>query len=76
MEQLDRITRDPAMMGGMACIRGMRVTVSTIVSQIAAGQNIESILEDFPHLEHEDVVQALRYAALVVSEREVILASA
>ncbi|MDR0467133.1 MAG: DUF433 domain-containing protein [Deltaproteobacteria bacterium] len=76
MEGLDRITRDPAIMGGMACIRGMRVTVSTIVSQIAAGQSIESILEDFPHLEHEDVVQALRYAALMVSEREVVLAGA
>jgi len=76
MEELDRITRDPAMMGGMACIRGMRVTVSTIVSQIAVGQSIESILEDFPYLEREDIMQALQYAALAVSEREVILASA
>ena len=76
MEGLDRITRDPAMMDGMACIRGMRVTVSTIVSQIAAGQSIESLLEDFPYLEREDIMQALRYAALMVSEREVVLASA
>ena len=76
MESLDRITRDPTMMDGMACIRGMRVTVSTIVSQIAAGQSIESLLEDFPYLEREDIMQALRYAALMVSEREVVLASA
>jgi len=76
MKGLDRITRDPAMMGGMACIRGMRVTVSTIVSQIAAGQSVESLLEDFPHLEREDIMQALRYAALMASEREIVLADA
>jgi len=76
MEQLDRITLNPEVMGGKACIRGMRVTVSMIVSQIAAGQSVESLLEDFPYLEREDITQALQYAAWRASEREVILARA
>ena len=76
MEGLDRITINPAVMGGKPCIRGMRVTVGMIVSEIGAGQSIESLLEDFPYLEREDVKQALQYAALMVSEREVVLASA
>lgn len=76
MDQLDRITRNPAVMGGKACIRGMRVTVSMIVGQIGAGHTIEEILASYPYLEREDVLQALRYAARVTDEREVILASA
>jgi len=76
MEGLDRITINPAVMGGKPCIRGMRVTVGMIVSEIGAGQSIESLLEDFPYLEREDVKQALQFAALMVSEREVVLAGA
>jgi uncharacterized protein (DUF433 family) len=63
VEDLDRITQNPAVMGGKACIRGMRVTVSMIVRQIAAGHAIDQILADYPYLEREDVLQALRYAA-------------
>lgn len=73
MAQLDRITQDPAVMGGKACIRGMRVTVGMIVGQIGAGHSIEEILADYPYLEREDVLQALRYAAWLAEEREVIL---
>jgi uncharacterized protein (DUF433 family) len=74
MEQLDRITRDPAIMGGKACVRGMRVTVGMIVGQIGAGHSIEEILASYPYLEREDVLQALRYAAWATEDREIILA--
>ncbi|MDR2696044.1 MAG: DUF433 domain-containing protein [Deltaproteobacteria bacterium] len=76
MEKLDRITLNPAVMGGKPCIRGMRVTVGMIVSQIAAGQSMESLLEDFPYLEREDITQALQYAAWLASGREIMLARA
>lgn len=75
MEQLDRITQDPAVMGGKACIRGMRVTVAMIVGQIGAGQSVDEILGDYPYLEREDIMQALRYAAWLAEEREVALAT-
>lgn len=60
MTQFDRITQDAGVMCGRACIRGMRVTVGTIVGQIGAGQTIEEILVDHPYLEREDILQALR----------------
>jgi len=63
MQELDRITRCADVMGGRACIRGMRVTVGTVVGQISAGRTIEEVLADYPYLELEDVLQALRYAA-------------
>ena len=75
MEQLDRITQQPSIMGGKACIRGMRVTVGMIVGQIGAGRSVDEILADYPYLEREDIMQALRYAAWRAEEREVILAS-
>lgn len=76
MTQFDRITHDPQVMGGKASIRGMRVTVGMIVGQIGAGQSIEEILADYPYLEREDIMQALRYAAWLAEEREVFLADA
>jgi uncharacterized protein (DUF433 family) len=76
MGQFDRITQQPDVMGGKACIRGMRVTVGMIVGQIGAGHNIEEILADYPYLEREDVMQALRYAAWRAEEREVELGRA
>jgi uncharacterized protein (DUF433 family) len=75
MEQLDRITMRPDQMGGRPCIRDMRVTVGMIVGQIAAGQTIDELLEDYPYLEREDISQALRYAAWRAEEREIKLAS-
>jgi len=73
MPQLDRITQDPSVMGGKPCIRGMRVTVGMVVGQIGAGHTIEEVLADYPYLEREDVLQALRYAAWRSEEREVTL---
>ena len=64
----DRITFDMQVMGGHACIRGMRITVSIIVSQIANGATVEEILEDYPELEPEDIKQALEYAAWLAQE--------
>jgi uncharacterized protein (DUF433 family) len=76
MEQLNRITQQPEVMGGKACIRGMRVTVGMVVGQIGAGHSVDEILTDYPYLEREDVMQALRYAAWRTEEREVMLAIA
>ena len=76
MDQLDRIARHPNVMAGRACIRGMLVTVGSLVGQIGAGRTIEEVLGDYPYLEREDVMQALRYAAWRAQEREVTLAGA
>ena len=65
----DRVTFDSDIMGGRACIRGMRIPVSLIVSQIAHGATVDEVLEDYPDLEREDVEQALQYAAWVASEQ-------
>ena len=73
MAELDRITQRPDVMGGKACIRGMRVTVGMIVGQIGAGHTIEEILADYPYLERADIMQALLYAAWRAEEREVEL---
>jgi len=67
----DRITFDPEMMGGRACIRGMRIPVSVIVAQVAHGVTVEAILDDYPQLEKEDVQQALAYAAWLAREQVV-----
>jgi uncharacterized protein (DUF433 family) len=64
----DRITFGPQIMGGRACIRGMRIPVSVIVGQVAHGAPIEEILAGFPDLEREDIQQALEYAAWLAQE--------
>ena len=64
----DRITFDPNIMGGRACIRGMRIPVSVIVGQVAHGGTVEEILTEHPDLEREDVMQALEYAAWLTQE--------
>ena len=74
MEQLDRITHVPGLMGGKPTIRGMRVTVGMIVGQIGSGRTIDELLNDYPYLEREDVLQALRYAAYLAQGRDVVLA--
>ena len=76
MSEFDRITQTPGVMGGKACIRGMRVTVGMIVGQLGTGTTVDELLEAYPYLEREDVMQALRYAAWMASGREVELASA
>lgn len=75
MKHFNRITLDPAVMGGKACIRGMRVTVGTILGLLAAKRTHEEILTAYPYLEPEDIDQALAYAAWRVEEREVPLAA-
>lgn len=60
---LDRITFEAGKMGGRACIRGMRITVSNLLGQLAAGETTDSILRDYPALEPEDIRQAIAYAA-------------
>jgi uncharacterized protein (DUF433 family) len=69
MSELNRITFHPQIMGGRACIRGMRIPVSVIVSQVAHGATFEEILEGYPDLEREDIEQALEYAAWLTQEQ-------
>lgn len=73
MNKLNRITLDPDVMGGKPCIRGMRVTVGTIVGLMAAGRTQKEILKSYPYLEAEDIEQALSYAAWRLEEREIFL---
>ena len=67
--EFERITIDPAKMGGVPCIRGLRIPVATILGQLAAGRTEAEILEDFPDLEPEDTPAALECAAAAVQER-------
>jgi uncharacterized protein (DUF433 family) len=76
MKQFPRITLDPQVMGGKPCIRGMRVTVGTVIGLLAARRTREEILRAYPYLEQEDIDQSLAYAAWRVEEREVPLAVA
>ena len=64
----DRITFDPNVMGGRACIRGMRVTVSLVVNMVANGMSLKEIVQAYPYLEPEDVRQALQYVAWLAEE--------
>ena len=75
MERFKRITFDPRIMGGKPCIRGMRVTVGTIVGLLASGQTTEDVLELYPYLNREDVYEALSYAAWRAEEIDIPLAS-
>jgi uncharacterized protein (DUF433 family) len=64
----DRISFDPKIMGGRACIRGMRLTVSILVNLVANGMTTEEIMREYPDLEAEDVRQALQYASALANE--------
>ena len=75
MKSFDRITVDSAVMGGKACIRGMRVTVGTVIGLLAAGRSPTEILQAYPYLEREDIDQSLAYAAWRLEEREVSLST-
>jgi len=69
MEKLDRITVNPNVCLGQPTIRGMRITVSVILKMLAGGKSVQDILDAYPELEAEDVYQAIRYAAWVVSDQ-------
>jgi uncharacterized protein (DUF433 family) len=71
--KFERITINPNQMGGVPCIRGLRIPVATVVGMIADGMTEEEILKAYPDLEHEDIQEALRYAAEAVRERELPL---
>jgi uncharacterized protein (DUF433 family) len=73
MIELDRITIDPNICLGQPTIRGMRITVSLILKQVAGGMSVEEILTAYPELEKEDILQALKYAAWLASEKTVII---
>lgn len=76
MKNLDRITLNPEVMGGKPCIRGLRVTVGTVVGLMASGHSPEGILKAYPYLELADIYEALAYAAWRSEEVEVPLGSA
>jgi uncharacterized protein (DUF433 family) len=69
VEPFDRITFDPLVMGGKACIRNMRVTVSLVINLVANGMTTAEILDAYPYLEEEDIVQALRYGARLAEDQ-------
>ena len=73
MADLSRITHDPRVMGGKPCIRGLRVTVGTILGLLASGHTHDDILDQYPYLESEDIKAALAYAAWRSEEAEVPL---
>jgi len=70
----ERITSDPERMGGVPCIRDLRLTVSTVLGRLAGGDSADDLLAEYPYLEREDIVAALKFAAAVVNEHEVTLA--
>ena len=70
MKAFPRITVNPKQMGGLPCIRGLRMPVARVVGMVAEGMSYEKILEDYPDLEEEDIREALRYAAAALRERE------
>jgi len=69
-----RITVDPAQMGGVPCIRGLRIPVATVVGMVADQMSSAEIIAAYPHLDADDIAEALRYAADAVRERELPLA--
>jgi uncharacterized protein (DUF433 family) len=70
---MDRITIDPAVMGGVPCLRGLRIPVATVVNMVAGGMSAQQIVDELPPLEIEDVGAALRFAADAVADREIPL---
>ena len=73
MKKLTRITFDAQVMGGKPCIRGMRITVGTVVGLLAAGHTTADILKAYPYLEEEDIHEALAYAAWRAEEADIPL---
>jgi len=76
MAQIDRITLDPAVMGGKPCIRGQRVTVAMVLGLLAAERSRDEILKGYPYLDAADLDQCLAYAAWRMEERDLPLATA
>ena len=70
---MDRITVDPAVMGGVPCLRGLRIPVATVVNMVAGGMTAQQIVDELPPLEIDDIAAALRFAADAVADREIPL---
>lgn len=75
MKNLERITLNPDIMGGKPCIRGLRMTVGTVIGLLASGHTADEVLKMYPYLHHEDIMEALSYAAWRSEEIEVPLAT-
>lgn len=71
--RFERITVEPDKMGGVPCVRGLRIPVATVVGMVAEGMSVEEILADYPDLEAGDITEALQYAAAAVRKRELPL---
>ena len=71
--EMNRITVDPKVMGGVPCLRGLRIPVATVVNMVAGGLSVQEIVDELPPLEADDVAAALRFAADAVSDREILL---
>jgi len=71
----ERVTVNPGRMQGLPCIRDTRATVSAVLGQLATGQTVEQVLDDYPYLDREDVLAALEWAAAAAQERELPLAA-
>ena len=76
LEKLTRISHKADVMGGKACVKGTRVTVGMILTLISEGKEIGELLEDYPYLEYEDIMQSIAYAAWAVNAREAVIVSA
>lgn len=72
----DRVTFNPKIMGGRACLRGMRITVAHVVNMVANGMNAKDILDEYPDLQPEDIQQALQYAAFMTRDETYPLSAA
>lgn len=68
MKEFKRITFEPGVMGGQACIRGMRIPVSLVVNLVANGMSVDEIIKEYPDLEPDDIKEALRYASWLAKE--------
>lgn len=73
MKELNRITVDPEVCLGQPTIRGMRITVSIILKQLAGGMAVKDVLKAYPELEEEDIVQSMKYAAWLSSEKAKVI---
>ncbi|MGH9610415.1 MAG: DUF433 domain-containing protein [Bryobacteraceae bacterium] len=73
MKNFERITVDPTQMGGVPCIRSLRIPVATILRLLAGGVTEQQVLQEYPDLQHEDIRECLRYAAASAMERELPL---
>jgi len=76
MKPFERVSHDINIMGGKACIKGTRVTVSMIIAQLGEGQTADGLVREYPYLSHEDITEALRYAAWLTSANEMEILSA